>query len=172
MKISEFYKRGERTVSFEFFPPKNDAGEAKLFETLQDLKLLKPSFVSVTYGAMGTTRANTIGIVERIKTEISLEAAAHLTCIGHTKEEIEAVLRELVQKGVENIVALRGDIPQGETEVEPVPNGLRYASELVHFIRRHPKYGRSFALAVAGYPEGHPEKAIKEVEEIIRRELI
>jgi methylenetetrahydrofolate reductase (NADPH) len=162
MKISEYYKRKERTFSFEFFPPKTDEGERKLFETVAHLKELKPSFVSVTYGAMGTTRNNTIRIVERIKSDIGLEAAAHLTCVSHTRDEIAQILAELVSKNVENIVALRGDPPQGETAFKPVPNGFRYASELVHFIRSQPAYAKAFALAVAGYPEGHIECRDKE----------
>jgi methylenetetrahydrofolate reductase (NADPH) len=157
MKIAEFYKRKVRTFSFEFFPPKTDEGEKKLFDTVKNLKLLAPSFVSVTYGAMGTTRDNTIRIVERIKSEIGLEAAAHLTCVGHTQNEIEDILTELEEKGIENIVALRGDPPKGETEFKPVPNGFRYGSELVSFIRRHPRFSSAFSLAVAGYPEGHIE---------------
>src|SRR3989338_10486577 len=157
MKITGCYQKQKHTFSFEFFPPKTDEGEVKLFETIRHLKELKPSFVSVTYGAMGTTRDNTIRIVERIKGEIGLEAAAHLTCVGHTRDEIEVVLAELHERGVENIVALRGDPPKGETEFKPVPNGFRYGSELVRFIRKHPKYGKAFSLAVAGYPEGHIE---------------
>lgn len=157
MKIRECYRRQKYTFSFEFFPPKTDEAEAKLFETARHLKELKPSFISVTYGAMGTTRANTIRIVERIKGEVGLEAAAHLTCVGHTKDDVEAVLAELHERGVENIVALRGDPPKGETEYKPLPNGFRYGSELVRFIRKHPKFGNAFSLAVAGYPEGHIE---------------
>ena len=157
MKIAELYQRQKRTFSFEFFPPKTPEGEQKLFETVAQLKTLGPSFVSVTYGAMGTTRANTIRLVAKIKNEIGIEAAAHLTCVGHTQDEIEAVLGELQDRGIENIVALRGDPPQGETEFKPVPSGFRYASELVRFIRRHPRFARAFSLAVAGYPEGHVE---------------
>lgn len=162
MKIIDCYQRQKHTFSFEFFPPKTDEGEKKLFETVSHLKELRPSFVSVTYGAMGTTRDNTIRIVERIKSDIGIEAAAHLTCVGHTQDDIEAVLAELHERGVENIVALRGDPPKGETEFKPVPNGFRYGSELVHFIRKHPKYGKAFSLAVAGYPEGHVECKDKE----------
>ena len=171
MKIAECYKRQKHTFSFEFFPPKTDEGEAKLYETVRHLKGLKPSFVSVTYGAMGTTRDNTIRIVERIKSDIRIEAAAHLTCVGHTKDDIEAVLVELHERGVENIVALRGDPPKGETEFKPVPNGFRYGAELVHFIRKHPKYGKAFSLAVAGYPEGHVEckDKIKDLEHLKRK---
>jgi methylenetetrahydrofolate reductase (NADPH) len=157
MKISECYRLKKRTFSFEFFPPKTSEGEAQLFETVRHLKGLSPSFVSVTYGAMGTTRDNTIRIVERIKSEIGIEVAAHLTCVGHTKKEIEAVLAELNEKGIENIVALRGDPPKGETEFKPLPDGFRYGSELVHFIRKHPRFGQAFSIAVAGYPECHIE---------------
>lgn len=157
MKIADLYRRQTRTFSFEFFPPKTDEAEARLFETARELKKLSPSFVSVTYGAMGTTRDNTIRIVEKIKTEIGLEAAAHLTCVAHSEEEIEKVLAELHGKGVENIVALRGDAPKGEAVFQPAPHGFRYAVELVRLIRRHPVYSRAFSLAVAGYPEGHIE---------------
>lgn len=157
MKITEFYKQRKPTISFEFFPPKTDEAEAKLFETVEQLKPLKPSFVSVTYGAMGTTRTNTIRIVSKIKKDSGIEAAAHLTCVGHTKDEIEAVLAEHHKNGIENLVVLRGDIPKGETEYKPLTNGFRYAAELVKFIRKHPKYGKAFAIAVAGYPETHVE---------------
>ncbi len=157
MKIVEFYKRSQRTFSFEFFPPKTQEGEVKLFEIIEQLKSLDPSFVSVTYGAMGTTRDNTIRIVAKIKNEIGLEVAAHLTCVGHTRDEIEKVLEELVQKGIENIVALRGDPPKGETVYKALSNGLQYGAELVRFIRQHPRFSQAFSLAVAGYPEGHIE---------------
>jgi len=157
MKITQYYKAGGPVISFEFFPPKTDKGEELLFQEIASLKTLNPSFVTCTYGAMGTTRDNTIRIVQKIKMEIGLEVAAHLTCIAHNRPEIENILGELSGKGIENIVALRGDIPQGQTEFKPLAGGFRYASELVHFIKRHPKYGKSFALAVGGYPEGHPE---------------
>ena len=157
MKLSELYKTQKHTFSFEFFPPKTPEGEEKLFQTVRELSRLGPSFVSVTYGAMGTTRHNTLRIVSRIKHEIGLEVAAHLTCLGHTQEEIAAILQELHAEHIENIVALRGDPPKGETEFKPVPGGFRYASELVGFIRRQSRYGPHFSLAVAGYPEGHIE---------------
>ncbi|HNX69008.1 MAG TPA: methylenetetrahydrofolate reductase [NAD(P)H] [Candidatus Omnitrophota bacterium] len=157
MKISEFYKKQRHTISFEFFPPKTPEGEVKLYQTVSDLKKLSPSFVSVTYGALGTTQANTLRIVGEIKEKIGLEVAAHLTCVAHSRDEIGTVLGKLREKGIENIVALRGDPPQGETEFKAPPNGFRYASELVRFIRQHPEFGKVFAMAVAGYPEGHPE---------------
>lgn len=155
--MADCYYNQTRTFSFEFFPPKTDEGEKKLFETIAQLKPLAPAFVSVTYGAMGTTRANTIRIVERIKSQIGIEAAAHLTCVGHTRAHIEEILEELHEKGIENIVALRGDPPKGETSFTPAAGGLRGAQELVALIRRHPRLGQAFSIAVAGYPEGHVE---------------
>lgn len=157
MKVSEFYKKQKHTFSFEFFPPKTQEAEEKLFETALQLKELKPSFVSVTYGAGGTTRANTLRIVSRIKNEIGIEAAAHLTCVGHTKAEIEAILLELKKQNIENIVALRGDAPQGSSGFQAMEGGFSYASELVKFIRSDERFAKHFSLAVAGYPEGHVE---------------
>ncbi|OGW81132.1 MAG: methylenetetrahydrofolate reductase [NAD(P)H] [Omnitrophica bacterium RIFCSPLOWO2_12_FULL_44_17] len=162
MKISDYYKKNKYTFSFEFFPPKNDTGEKKLFEAVRELKILSPSFISVTYGAMGTTRNNTIGLVKRIKSDIGIESAAHLSCIAHTKQEIEAILAELVSDGIENIVALRGDIPQDQPDFKSPENGFRYAADLVRYIRQHPKYGNQFTIAVAGHPECHIECTDKE----------
>lgn len=155
--MSEFYKKQSHTISFEFFPPKTADGETKLFQTIRELKKLSPSFVSVTYGALGNTQANTLRIVEQIKGGIGLEVAAHLTCVAHHRGEIERILEMLAAKKIENIVALRGDPPQGETHFKAPPDGFHFAFELVRFIRQHPKLGKSFALSVAGYPEGHPE---------------
>ncbi|HXV28445.1 MAG TPA: methylenetetrahydrofolate reductase [NAD(P)H] [bacterium] len=157
MRVTQFYKRSRPTFSFEFFPPKTDEGEAKLFDTVRDLKRLEPSFVSVTYGAMGTTRDNTLRIVEKIKKTIGIEAAAHLTCVGQTRDEIGKILEDLHRRGIENIVALRGDPPKGETEYKPFPDGFAYGYELVRFIRQHDRLGNAFSIAVAGYPEGHVE---------------
>lgn len=167
MKITEFYKKQKATISFEFFPPKTEEAEEKLFETVAQLRPLKPSFISVTYGAMGSTRANTLRIVSRIKKETGIEAAAHLTCVGNTRDEIESVLSDLHANGIENIVALRGDPPKGES-FKPVPNGFRYAAELVRFIRQHPQFSKAFALAVAGYPETHVEcrDKVKDLEHL------
>ncbi len=157
MKITDFYKKQKHTISFEFFPPKTVEAEEKLFETVTQLKSLNPSFVSVTYGAMGTTRSNTLRIVSRIKKETGIEAAAHLTCVGHTRSEIESILSDLAANQIENIVALRGDPPAGEKEFKAAVNGFQYASELVGFIRSHGYYSSKFSLTVGGYPEGHVE---------------
>ncbi len=162
MKVHELYKKFSKVISFEFFPPKTDEGEEKLFRVAAELKRLNPAFISVTYGAMGTTRDNTLRIVTKIKKEVGIESAAHLTCVAHSKDEIRTILADLLKNGIENIVALRGDAPRGETAFQPVPDGFRYASELVHFIRSDPQYANAFSLLVAGYPEGHPETADKE----------
>ncbi|MFZ5802869.1 MAG: methylenetetrahydrofolate reductase [NAD(P)H] [Candidatus Omnitrophota bacterium] len=157
MRISEHFQEKKPFFSFEFFPPKDPEGETRLFSAIAELKKLEPAFVSVTYGAMGTTRDHTLRIVSRLKNEIGIEAAAHLTCIGHGRAEIGQILADLKAHRVENLVALRGDPPKGESAFTPAPDGFCYASELVRFIRSHPEFTKTFDILVAGYPEGHPE---------------
>ncbi len=154
MKIATFFGEERPVFSFEFFPPKTPAGEKALLAALDNLRRLSPSFVSVTYGAGGSTREKTLDIVTRIKREFSIEAMAHLTCVGHSREEITSILDRLEGSGVENVLPLRGDPPKGESEFVRPRNGFGYASELVAFIRQQ---NRAFCLAGAGYPEGHPE---------------
>ena len=156
MKISDLLKQIKRSVSFEFFPPKTPEGEESLFKTIKELEFIKPTFVSVTYGAGGTTRERTIRIVKRIHTETNLTVMAHQTCIGHTRKEIIDILNQYKDIGVQNVLALRGDIPKGQEEsfVFP-PDGCRYANELVSLIREN--FGDWFSIGVAAYPEGHPE---------------
>ncbi len=162
MKISEILSQKKQSFSFEFFPPKTPEAEEQLYIAVSELKLLHPTFVSVTYGAMGTTRQNSIRIAEHIKNKLGLEIASHITCVGNTKLEIEALLNELKEKGIQNLVALRGDPQKGDVEFKPVAGGFRYASELVAFIRAHPDFSNWFSVAVAGYPEGHPETKDRE----------
>jgi methylenetetrahydrofolate reductase (NADPH) len=156
MKISEILKQVKRSISFEFFPPKTPEGEESLFKTIKELEFIKPTFVSVTYGAGGSTRERTIRVVKRIHLQTDLTVMAHQTCIGHTKKEIIEILKEYRDIGVQNILALRGDIPEGQKEsfVFP-PDGCRYAGELVSLIREN--FGDWFSIGVAAYPEGHPE---------------
>lgn len=153
MQIKTLLKNSSPLFSFEFFPPKTDEGLSALLETVSSLKDLNPSYVSITYGAGGNTRAKTVELVAKIKRDIGLETAAHLTCVGHSQNELKDNLTELQQKGIENIVALRGDPPKGETRFTPAPNGFRYASELTAFIRKN----FQFSIGVAGYPEKHIE---------------
>ena len=155
MKISDILKQVRPAFSFEFFPPKDDDGFDQLFETIENLKSWNPAFVSVTYGAGGSTRSKTIDLVGRIKKEIGLESMAHLTCVGHSSNEIYSVLESIEEQHVDNVLALRGDPPQGETNFVKPENGFGYASELVHFTRER----FSFCIGVAGYPEGHPESS-------------
>src|SRR5579862_1491938 len=155
MQIRELLARGRPTFSFEFFPPKTEEAARQLEETIADLKELKPSFVSVTYGAGGSTRERTIEVVTRVKRETGIEAMAHLTCSGATRDEIGAVLERLVAAGVQNVLALRGDPPKGQTAFTAVEGGFQFASELVRFIRDH--HNSTLCLGGAGYPEKHPE---------------
>ena len=153
MKIIDMLRQGSPTISFEFFPPKNDRGFSDLFAAIEALKPLRPSYVSVTYGAGGSTRRKTVDLVKRIKHEIGIEAMAHLTCVGAAAAEIASVLRNLHDGGIDNLLALRGDPPKGQDVFEAVAGGFRYANELVAFIRA----GYDFCLGGACYPETHPE---------------
>jgi methylenetetrahydrofolate reductase (NADPH) len=154
MRIAQRLVRGNPCFSFEFFPPKTKEGIKTLFATLRDLESLKPGFVSVTYGAGGSTRTLTSDLVSRIRRETGIEAMAHLTCVGHSREELKSILQSLKDQGVENVLALRGDPPAGEKNFTPAPNGFRYASELHQFIREQ---GFDFCTGGACYPEGHIE---------------
>ncbi len=122
------------------------------------MKKLNPGYISVTYAPGGATRDKTIRIVERAKKEIGIESMAHLTCVGHSKQEIKNILDELKRSGIENVIALRGDPPQGEASFKSHPEGFKYASELTQFIRS----SYPFCIAVAGYPEGHSESPSRE----------
>jgi methylenetetrahydrofolate reductase (NADPH) len=153
MKISDMLRNGRPTVSFEFFPPKDDAGFAELFKTIAALQPLQPSYVSVTYGAGGSTRRKTVDLVKRIKADIGIESMAHVTCVAATREDIASVLDELRDAGMDNVLALRGDPPRGETKFTPTAGGFRYANELVAFVRS--RY--AFCIGAACYPEVHPE---------------
>jgi methylenetetrahydrofolate reductase (NADPH) len=153
MRIIDKLRPGRTRFSFEFFPPKDDAGFDNLFKTIEVLGPLSPSYVSVTYGAGGSTRSKTVSLVSRIKNEIGIESMAHLTCVGATKSEIASVLDELQAAGLDNVLALRGDPPKGETGFTKTEGGFGYANELVDYIKKH----YSFCIGVAGYPETHPE---------------
>ena len=153
MKISDKLKSSAPVFSFEIFPPKDEAGFQSLFETIEQLKYANPAFVSVTYGAGGSTRSKTVDLVGKIKNDIAIEAMAHLTCVGHQKDEIVSVLESLQACGIENILALRGDPPKGEEQFVKTEGGFGFANELVSFIKS--KF--SFCLGAACYPEGHIE---------------
>ncbi|QLQ10414.1 MAG: methylenetetrahydrofolate reductase [NAD(P)H] [Nocardioidaceae bacterium] len=151
-RIPDAFASGARTFSFEFFPPKDAEGRRLLWRTLRELEPLQPSFVSVTYGAGGSTRDLTVAITERIAIQTSMSPMAHLTCVGHTRDELRRVIGSLAAAGVRNVLALRGDPPGGPTAPwEPVEGGLSYASELVALTR---SLG-DFAVGVGVSPSGH-----------------
>ncbi len=160
MKIRDLFRSQEQTFSFEFFPPKSLEDVDALFDRAWELQQLGVSFCSVTYGAGGSTRKNTIDLVCRLQSELDLVAMAHLTCVGHTQAELREVLHELQDRGVENLMCLRGDPPQGQTEFIPTPDGFSYAAELVQLVRTV----GDFCIGVAGYPETHPECPGKQLD--------
>jgi methylenetetrahydrofolate reductase (NADPH) len=154
MRIDQILAGAQQPVfSFEFFPPKTEEGEHKLRETLGTLRELAPDFVSVTYGAGGSTRGLTLGLTKWIKRDLGIEAMAHLSCVGATRDELCVILNSLVEAGIENVLALRGDPPRGDAKWQPHPGGLRYSSELAALIAaRYP-----VAIGAAAFPEVHPE---------------
>jgi methylenetetrahydrofolate reductase (NADPH) len=154
MKIRDLYGAGRRVYSFEFFPPKTEKGLTTLENTIRELRDLSPGFVSVTYGAGGSTRDRTVDLVTRIQKE-GITAMAHLTCVGASRDELAAVLDRLCEGGIENVIALRGDPPAGSEKIEVRPDGFTYGSELIGFIRA--RYGSRLCIAGAAYPEGHVE---------------
>jgi methylenetetrahydrofolate reductase (NADPH) len=160
MRITEKLLSQRPIFSVEFFPPKDEEGMKRLFETVGKLSPYQPAFVSVTYGAGGSTRKLTVELVQRIKREAGLETMAHLTCVGATREEIQEVLEQLRAGGIDNIIGLRGDPPKGETTFVTPEGGFAHASELIGFVRA--RYG--FCVAAACYPEKHPEAATAELD--------
>ncbi len=154
MRISEFFSRPGPVISFELFPPKTDEAEQALFrDVVPTLRALAPSFMSVTYGAGGGTRDRTLRIVHRVRRDFGIESMAHLTCVGSTREMLGGVLDQARELGIENILALRGDPPRGETEFRPVPGGFTHALDLIGFVKER----GCFAIGAACYPEGHQE---------------
>jgi len=155
MRIADAYRSGKPVFSFEFFPPRNEEGLRRLHDTITALRALQPDFVSVTYGAGGSTRELTIELVTEIRLEHGIDTMAHLTTVGHTSDELAAILDRLEAAGVENVIALRGDPPRGQAKFTPAPGGFAHGSDLAAFIRsRWP-----FCVAGATYPEGHTESA-------------
>jgi methylenetetrahydrofolate reductase (NADH) len=158
MRIDELLAGSGPAFSFEFFPPKTERGEQNLYAALEELGTLDPSFVSVTYGAGGSTREKTIGIVKRIKRDYGLEAMAHFTCVGATVAQLRGTLDEMAAAEIENVLALRGDPPAGQTEWTRTDGGLEYSSELVALI----KADYPFAIGAACFPETHIHAASTE----------
>jgi methylenetetrahydrofolate reductase (NADPH) len=153
MLVKDLLKSQKTTFSFEFFPPKEDAAADKLLHTISNLMPLAPSYVSVTYGAGGTTRDRTHDLVVRIKEETNITVVSHLTCVGSSRGEMHSILEKYQEAGIQNILALRGDPPKGEEDFIHPKDGFAYAADLVAYIKKH---FPEMCIGVAGFPEGHP----------------
>jgi len=161
MHIRDILANSKPSLSFEFFPPRSDSAWDELYQTIRDLEPLKPAFVSVTYGAGGTTREMTHDLVVRIKETTSIPTVPHLTCVGHSKADVQQILDRYAAAGVSNILALRGDPPNDQPNYDWSQGDFRYATDLVNFVREYNESGkhpdsRGFGIGVAGFPEGHP----------------
>jgi methylenetetrahydrofolate reductase (NADPH) len=155
MRISEKLASVRPFFSFEFFPPKDDTGSKQLFTTIETLVPLRPAFVSITYGAGGSTRARTVALAKQIQNDIGLTVVAHVTCVGSTRAELRALFDDLARAGIQNVLALRGDPPKGETAFVPPPGGFAYATELIAMLKRN----YDFCIGAACYPEKHIDAA-------------
>ena len=158
MHIRDILQPGKPTVSFEFFPPKTTESQEQLYTTIRDLEKIHPNFVSVTYGAGGSTRELTHELVLRLKNSSTLDPIPHLTCVGHTESEIAAILERYAAAGVSNILALRGDPPRDQPDYDHSRDTFPQAVDLVRFIKKFVGHRdkRGFGIGVAGFPEGHP----------------
>lgn len=171
MHVRDIFNQHATTFSFEFFPPKTAEAAESLYASMKDLEELKPSFVSVTYGAGGSTREVTRELVVRLKTQSRLEPVPHLTCVGHQEPEIKSILEQYALANIGNILALGGDIPRSMPDHDRGQDAFRFAADLVKYIRqfndsRQHRDPRGFGIAVAGFPEGHPgtPNRVKEME--------
>ncbi len=173
MHIRDIFAADPTTFSFEFFPPKTDDASEELFGTIARLQELKPSFVSVTYGAGGSTRERTHDLVVRIKRETKLTAVSHLTCVCHTLPELESILERYAASGIENVLALGGDPPRTLANYDRAKDAFQFADGLVGFVRSRQRApdARGFGIGVAGFPEGHPgtPNRLKEMDFLKRK---
>lgn len=161
MRLPEYYGAGRPGISIEVFPPKTEEGDQSLYENLGKLMPYSPGFVSVTYGAGGSTRGRTVRICSEIQNRFQVDVTAHLTCVSSTEQELVEWLEMARDAGVQNIMALRGDPPAGQSGFQKVENGFAHANELVSMIRkRFPNFG----IGVAGYPEMHPEATNRDLD--------
>lgn len=160
-KVSDIFKDKKRTYTFEFFPPKTPAGIAKLYETIAELNKLGPDFISVTYGAGGSTRGATLEICAEIQKRFDLTTMHHFTCVGHSQAELRSILDQMKKNNIRNVLALRGDTPQDVEKGESSPDELEYCYQLCDLIK---SYGDFFSIGVAGFPEGHINCPDKETD--------
>jgi methylenetetrahydrofolate reductase (NADPH) len=173
MHILDIFQDHPTTFSFEFFPPRTDAASVELFEVIAQLQALQPSFVSVTYGAGGSTRERTHDLIVRIQSETNITAVSHLTCVCHSREELSAILDRYATSGIENILALRGDPPRNLTDYSRSNDAFQYAEDLVKFVKEKTEQpdSRGFGIGVAGFPEGHSDtpNRLKEMDNLKRK---
>lgn len=158
MRLSELYKSKKIDISIELFPPKTEEATKDMFQTVKELSKFDPAFFSMTYGAAGSTRDQTLGLVDQLKNKVGVETMCHMTVVGQSKDEIRTALKFLKEKGVYNLIALRGDPPKDIKEFKPHPDGFRYSVELV----KEAKSTNYFSIAVAGFPESHPDSPSRE----------
>ena len=173
MHVLDIFQEHPTTFSFEFFPPRTDEASEELFSNIAQLQVLQPSFVSVTYGAGGSTRERTHDLIVRIQRETNLTAVSHLTCVCHSRDELATILERYAASGIENILALRGDPPKNLANYDRSKDAFGYADDLVRFVKSkadHPD-PRGFGVGVAGFPEGHPDtpNRIKEMDHLKRK---
>ena len=173
MHILDVFRDHPTTFSFEFFPPKTDAASDDLFTAIAQLQVLQPSFVSVTYGAGGSTRERTHDLIVRIQRETNLTAVSHLTCVCHSEAELEAILSRYAGSGIENILALRGDPPRDAVDYQRSHDAFQFADQLVGYVKRKADLAgpQGFGIGVAGFPEGHPHtpNRLKEMDHLKRK---
>jgi methylenetetrahydrofolate reductase (NADPH) len=169
MHIADVFSQHKTTFSFEFFPPKTDEAAETLFTNIRDLETLHPSFVSVTYGAGGSTRERTHNLVVRLKEQTSLDPVPHLTCVCHSEQQIAEIIERYAKHNVSNILALGGDVPRDLGDYNRAQDAFQHAADLVRFIKRFNDSGshpdrRGFGIGVAGFPEGHPSTPNRTLE--------
>jgi methylenetetrahydrofolate reductase (NADPH) len=168
-KISDIFNRKEKTFSFEFFPPKTEAGMVKLYEIAEAFAALKPDWFSVTYGAGGGTRDLTLDIVDKFQKRFQIPTMHHFSCVGDSREALAEKINEMKNRNIRNIFALRGDPPAGDENWEPADNGCEYCYQLIEMIRKH---GDFFSIGVAGFPEGHINCPNRELDSIYLKKKI
>ncbi len=161
-RISDIFREKEKTYSFEYFPPKTQKGIDKLYETAEELNRLAPDFVSVTYGAGGSSRGATMEISAEIQKRFDLTVMHHFTCVGHSQKELKDIINQMREKNIQNILALRGDTPQGVENWQPAPDELHYCYQMIDLIKEIDK--DFFSIGVAGFPEGHINCPDKETD--------
>ncbi len=161
-KIVDIFNQKEKTLSFEFFPPKNDSQLDSFYHTVEELVLLAPDFISVTYGAGGSTRGKTMEITTELQRRLNISTIHHITCVGHSKQDLIKILDLMKTNGIVNILALRGDPPRGVKDWKPKPDGFSFAYQLCDLVTEF--YNDHFSFGVAGFPEGHPETSNKDLD--------